>query len=100
MRVLIINPAPEHYTRARCAPLGCLAIASALKAEGHTVKLLNRAISSSDIGSELDEFEPDFVGCSLLTAMAVKDCSLVSQEAKKRGITVVWGGPFVSAWIC
>lgn len=97
MRVLIINPAPEHYTRARCAPLGCLAIASALKAKGHTVKLLNRAISSGDIRLELDDFKPDFIGCSLLTAMAVKDCSYVSKEAKKRGITVVWGGPFVSA---
>lgn len=96
MKVLIINPAPEHYTRARCAPLGCLAIASALQANGHTVKLLNRAISSGDICSELDEFKPDFIGCSLLTAMAVKDCSYVSVEAKKRGITVVWGGPFVS----
>ena len=97
MRVLIINPAPEHYTRARCAPLGCLAIASALKAAGHTVKLLNRAINSGDICPELDSFEPDFIGCSLLTAMAVKDCSYVSGEAKKRGVTVVWGGPFVSA---
>lgn len=96
MRVLIINPAPEHYTRARCAPLGCLAIASALQAAGHTVKLLNRAISSGDICPELEEFKPDFVGCSLLTAMAVKDCSYVSREAKKRGATVVWGGPFVS----
>lgn len=97
MRVLIINPAPEHYTRARCAPLGCLAIASALKAAGHTVKILNRALSSGDIRPELDEFKPDFIGCSLLTAMAVKDCTYVSKEAKKRGITVVWGGPFVSS---
>lgn len=97
MRVMIINPAPEHYTRARCAPLGCLAIASALKAAGHTVKLLNRALSSGDIRPEFDAFKPDFIGCSLLTAMAMKDCSYVSKEAKERGITVVWGGPFVSA---
>lgn len=97
MRVLIINPAPEHYTRARCAPLGCLAIASAVQAAGHTVKILNRALSSGDIRPELDEFKPDFIGCSLLTAMAIKDCQYVSREAKKRGITVVWGGPFVSS---
>ncbi len=97
MRVIIVNPAPEHYTRARCAPLGCLAIASALKAAGHTVKILNRALSSGDVRPELDEFRPDFIGCSLLTAMAVKDCTYVSREAKKRGITVVWGGPFVSS---
>lgn len=97
MRVLIINPAPEHYTRARCAPLGCLSIATSLKAAGHTVKILNRAISSGDIASELDEFRPDFIGCSLLTAMAVKDSTYVSKEAKKRGIIVVWGGPFVSS---
>ncbi len=97
MRVLIINPLPEHYTRARCAPLGCLAIASAVQEAGHTVKLLNRAISSEDIRPVLDEFKPDFIGCSLLTGMAVKDSVYASREAKKRGITVVWGGPFVSS---
>lgn len=97
MRVLLINPAPEHYTRARCAPLGVLSIGSYLKANGHTVKVLNRAVISTDIKVELDDFKPDFVGCSLLSVMAVKDSLLISKEAKKRGICVVWGGPYVSA---
>ena len=71
MKILLINPAPEHYTRARCAPLGVLSIASYLEANGHTVKVLNRATKSTDINVELDEFKPDFLGCSLLAVMSV-----------------------------
>ncbi len=97
MKILLVNPAPEHYTRARCAPLGVLSIASYLKANGHTVKVLNRAVSSTDINKELEEFKPDFVGCSLLAAMSVKDSTLVSKAAKAKGAVTVWGGPFVSA---
>ena len=97
MRILLINPAPEHYTRARCAPLGVLSIGSYLQANGHQVKVLNRAVVSTDIKAELDDFKPDFVGCSLLSVMAVKDSLMISKEAKKRGICVVWGGPYVSA---
>ena len=51
MKVLLVNPAPEHYTRARCAPLGVLSIASYLEAKGHEVKVLNRAIKSTDINT-------------------------------------------------
>lgn len=97
MKILLINPAPKHYTRARCSPLGVLSIASYLNSNGHTAKVLNRAITSTDIAAELDEFKPDFIGCSLLTVMAVSDSIVVSKEAKKRGICVVWGGPYVSA---
>lgn len=97
MRILLINPAPEHYTRARCAPLGVLSIGSYLKANGHEVKVLNRAVSSTNIENEFDKFKPDFVGCSLLSVMAIKDSLTISKLAKKRGITVVWGGPYVSA---
>lgn len=96
MKVMLINPAPEHYTRARCAPLGVLSIGSYLEANGHEVKILNRATKSTDINAELDEFKPDFVGCSLLAVMSVKDCIIVSKAAKERGITVIWGGPFVT----
>lgn len=96
MKVLLINSAPKHYTRARCAPLGVLSIGSCLKAKGHTVKVLNRALVSTDIGAELDEFKPDFVGCSLVAVMSVEDSIHISKEAKKRNICVVWGGPFVT----
>ena len=97
MRVLLINPAPEHYTRARCAPLGVLSIGSYLQSKGHDVKVLNRAVVSTDIEAELDSFRPDFIGCSLLSVMAVKDCLMISKAAKKRNICVIWGGPYVSA---
>lgn len=97
MKVLLINPAPEHYTRARCAPLGVLSIGSYLQSKGHTVRILNRAVTSTNIKLELDDFKPDFVGCSLLSVMAVKDSRMISEEAQKKGITVVWGGPYVSS---
>ncbi len=97
MNVILINPAPEHYTRARCAPLGVLSIGTYLKENGHTVKILNRAINSTDIEKELDEFKPDFIGCSLLTVMCARDSIIVSKAAKKRNIITVWGGPFVSS---
>ncbi len=97
MKVLLINPAPEHYTRARCAPLGVLSIGTYLNANGHTAKILNRAISSTDIEKELEDFKPDFIGCSLLTVMCARDSITVSKAAKKRNIVTVWGGPFVSA---
>lgn len=97
MKIMLVNPAPERYTRARCAPLGVLSIASYLEAKGHSVKVLNRPIKSTDINAELDEFKPDFIGCSLLTNLAVKDCITVSKAAKERGVCVVWGGPYVSA---
>ncbi len=97
MKIMLINPAPEHYTRARCAPLGVLSLGSYLKAKGHSVKILNRAISTTDIEKEFDEFRPDFVGCSLLTVMSVKDSEFVSKKAKKHGIITVWGGPFVTS---
>lgn len=97
MKVILVNPEPKKYTRARCAPLGILSIGSYLQSKGHRVKILNRAISSTDIGKELDDFKPDFIGCSLLSVMAVNDSLIVSREAKKRGVCVVWGGPYVSA---
>lgn len=96
MRVILINPEPKHYTRARCAPLGVLSIGSYLQHKGHAVKILNRAIKKTDICKEFDDFKPDFVGCSITSIMPIDDAINVSVEAKKRGICVVWGGQYVT----
>ena len=97
MRVLLINPKFDRYTRTLCTPLGLLSIATWLEAHGHTVKLLNRAARFTDIREEFDKFRPDMIGCSFLSPMPLKDAVFVSTEARKRGIFVVWGGPFVSS---
>ena len=96
MKVLLINPEPKNYTRARCAPLGLLSIASYLNANGHTAKILNRPIKKTDITTELDSFKPDFVGCSFTSLMPIEDGILVSKEAKRRNICVVWGGQYIT----
>ena len=97
MRILLINPKFDRYTRTLCTPLGLLSIATYLEVHGHKVKMLNRAAKSTDICKEFDEFKPDMIGCSFLSPMPPKDAVVVSEEAKKRGIFVVWGGPFVSS---
>lgn len=96
MKVILVNPEPKNYTRARCAPLGILSIGSYLQAKGHQVKILNRAIESTDIDKELDDFKPDFVGCSFTSIMPVEDAIDISEKAKKRGICVVWGGQYIT----
>lgn len=96
MRVMLVNPEPKHYTRTRCAPLGVIAIGSYLKSKGHTVKVLNRAIVKTDIRKELDDFKPDFLGCSFTSIMVMEDSIEISTEAKKRGVCVVWGGQFIT----
>lgn len=96
MRIMLINPEPKHYTRARCAPLGILSIGSYLQSKGHTVKILNRAIEKTDINKELEVFKPHFVGCSFTSIMPVEDAIFVSKEAKKCGACVVWGGQYIT----
>ncbi len=54
MRILLINPAPEHYTRAISLPLGIFSIASYLESLGITVKLYDRTVNKSSIEQVLD----------------------------------------------
>lgn len=97
MRIMLINPIYERYTRSLCPPLGILSIGSYLKKNGHEIKVLNRAVKANDINKELDSFVPDIIGLSFLSVMPFNDGIMISKEAKKRGILVVWGGPFVTS---
>ncbi|MBQ9553322.1 MAG: B12-binding domain-containing radical SAM protein [Clostridia bacterium] len=97
MNIMLINPKFDRYTRTLCTPSGLLSIASYLEQHGHKVKFLNRAFKETDIRKEFDSFKPQIIGCSFLSPMPLKDAIAVSTEAKKRGIFVVWGGPFVSS---
>ena len=55
MRVLFINPAMERYTRQVSFPLGLMSIATYLKANGHTVKIIDRTIKTTNIKKEIAE---------------------------------------------
>ena len=94
---MLINPIFERYTRSKCPPLGILSIATYLIQNGHEVKILNRLIEVTDYNKEFDEFKPEIIGCSFLSVMPFNDAIEISTEAKRRGIYVVWGGPFVSS---
>ena len=49
MKALFINPAMERYTRQVAMPLGLLSIATYLQANGHSVKILDRTIKTTNI---------------------------------------------------
>ena len=44
MRILFFNPSMERYTRQVSFPIGLVSIATYLKANGHTVKIIDRTI--------------------------------------------------------
>ncbi len=53
MKVLLINPRPDRFTNRQIAPtspLGLLAVASYIKAGGHTVKIVDLTVKSESIG--------------------------------------------------
>ena len=82
MRVLFINPAMERYTRQVSMPLGMMSIATYLKANGHTVKIIDRTIKTTKIEKELESFVPDVVGVSVFSLKSFTDATKVSLAAK------------------
>ncbi len=96
MKILFINPAMEKYTRQVSFPLGMMSIATYLKENGHTVRIIDRTIKTTDIDKELNSFAPDIVGISVFSLKSFTDAEKVSHAAKKFGARVVWGGVFAS----
>lgn len=96
MRILFINPAMERYTRQVSFPLGMMSIATYLQANGHTVKILDRTIKTTNIDKEIKDYKPDIVGVSVFSMKSFTDAEKVSLACKKQGIKVVWGGILVS----
>lgn len=94
MKVLFINPSVGYYTRAISNPLGLLALATYVKAQGHTVQILDRCVKKVNIEKELDSFRPDVIGISLMSGRGLKDGEKICAAAKKRGIRVIAGGYF------
>ena len=96
MKVLFINPSVGYYTRALSNPMGLLSIATYVKNNGHEVLFEDRSVKKRSISKVIDDFKPDIIGISLMSSRGVKDAIKVSECAKKKGITVVWGGQMPS----
>ncbi len=96
MRILFVNPGMERYTRQVSFPLGLMSIASYLQANGHTVKIIDRTIKTTNFKKELEIYAPDIIGFSLISMKAFTDAEKLTKQAKEYGAKVVWGGAFVS----
>lgn len=92
MDVILFNPSTGYYNRALFNPLGLLSIGTFLKANGFGVRIVDRCIQRVNLKKLLDEEKPLVIGISLMSSRGLRDAVKISREAKKRGITVVWGG--------
>lgn len=92
MKVLLIN-ASSHYVKHKPSlPLGLLSIATYLKSNGHTVKLIDRSIDGISINKQITIFAPDIVGISAMAVINYRDAIKISKAVKKMNTHVVWGG--------
>lgn len=96
MKVLFINPSTSRNTRAITAPLGLLSIASYLESKGHIVKIYDRTVDKTKLEDIVNDFNPGVVGISMISYKSIADTIYLSEELKKKKITVVVGGPFAS----
>ena len=96
MRVLLINPKTEGYSRAITAPLGLLSIASFLEANGISVRLYDRTVEKTSAQAVFADFPADVVGVSLVSYLSILDAQAVSAFFHEKNVPVVWGGPLAS----
>ncbi len=110
-RILLINPDYYHdifsKSKVRAAisrgtsPLGLLCVAPPLLSAGHEVKVLNlNLLHNPDryLCTELNEFNPDFVGITSTTPLIKKAYKLAATIKKHNNeIIIVAGGPHPSA---
>jgi magnesium-protoporphyrin IX monomethyl ester (oxidative) cyclase len=87
MRVLLVHPGPLMYSEIylRLEPLGLERVASAVRAAGHEVRLLDLQIfKESDYFAELDDFKPAAVGFSLNYLANVPQVLDLAKETRRR----------------
>lgn len=100
MKVLLINSTATRFTnrqKAPSSPLGLLAIASYIKAKGHSVKIVDLTIKTENIEKHIKSFNPDVVGLSVITTLASNSAVKASKTAKKHNKPVIWGGNMASS---
>jgi anaerobic magnesium-protoporphyrin IX monomethyl ester cyclase len=99
MRTLLINP-PYPLSEVPIIPMGIAYIASVLEQNGYEVQVLDLLVSreSKDkIKRKLEEFQPDFVGTTCVTANyhIASDILRYCKQVNPDIITII-GGPHVS----
>lgn len=94
MKVLLINSDSLYVKQKAAIPLGLLSIATYLNANGHTVRIYDRAVDKGSVKKHLDEFDPDIVG--IAAPASFDDAIKVSKIVKKKNIPVIWGGQVTS----
>jgi len=74
------------------SPLGPLYLATALKKNGFTSKIIyKKASEAGQIEAEIEDFKPDLIGMSVFTGYLNKQYVDLSRALKARGYLIVWG---------
>src|SRR5581483_11367940 len=97
MRVLLVHPSPLMYSEIflRLEPIGLERVATAVRAAGHDVRLLDLQIfRHTDFVRELDDFAPQAVGFSLNYLANIPEVVDLARLTKRRrpGTFVFAGG--------
>lgn len=96
LRVMLINPNTKFNARSVSIPLGLISIATYLKTLGHSVRLLDASVNQIDFQKEINEFQPNIAGVSVIGHKSLPDSVKISAVLRKNNITVAWGGPLAS----
>jgi magnesium-protoporphyrin IX monomethyl ester (oxidative) cyclase len=101
MRVLLVHPSALMYSELylRLEPLGLERVASAIRAKGHTLRLIDLQVyRHAELWHELLAFQPDAVGFSLNYLANVPEVVDLAKEVKRLrpGCFVFVGGHSVS----
>ncbi len=96
MKIILINPATEGYTRSVSAPLGLLSIATYLQLKGHCVKIYDRTVCKTELAEVLTEFKPQLCGISLVSYRSIYDTLDIAEKLNKQGLPVIIGGTLAS----
>jgi len=110
MKVLLINPQinsintrlPESLNRAEGVypPLGLAYIGAVLEEGGHEVSILDMPalnLSLRQINEKMLQEKPDIVGITVMSPL-IRNALEIARIAKEAGLTVVMGGPHLSAY--
>jgi anaerobic magnesium-protoporphyrin IX monomethyl ester cyclase len=97
-RILLVQPSFSYKNIAEeelNPPLWAIYMGTYLKEKGHTIKVFDRNIQTDykDFEKVLHEYNPDYVGFSILTGRLIYDAIQLSKTVKElTGAKVVWGG--------
>ncbi len=111
MKILLLTPPfnlmKEGYGSKRklragfFPPLALGYLAAPLVKKGHQIKIIDSSplyYENEDIKREIDEFKPDLIGISAVTAVAKEAYSLINFLKNNFNIPLVLGGPHVNCF--